>query len=120
MNHLTASAADAVALTAERRPTPRRRALVVSPTPTWPLTAGNRVRAWQTAQALRRRGYEIHLVYFDQELRIGAAQYRAMAAQWDSLHVVPYRADLRRNIQPSETWRADDWFQDDLGGLIGR
>jgi hypothetical protein len=31
----------------------------------------------------------VHLVYFDQEGWIGATQYREMAAQWDSLHVIP-------------------------------
>ena len=43
------------------------RALVLAPTPTWPLDYGNRKRIFMVCNELKERGYEIHYVHYASE-----------------------------------------------------
>ncbi|MEO9945796.1 glycosyltransferase [Paraglaciecola sp.] len=43
------------------------RALIVAPTPTWPLNYGNRKRIYSVCKSLKDRGYEIHYIHYASE-----------------------------------------------------
>jgi hypothetical protein len=99
--------------------------LVLSPTPTYPLDAGNRKRIYHYCRELRERGARIHFIYYPLEWPftcIPQDAVKAMASQWDSFHLLPVARPLqappgdgrshhlidewwdRESIEPTLTW----------------
>jgi hypothetical protein len=70
------------------------RALVVAPTPTWPLDYGNRKRIYMVCKELQARGFEIHYVHYasegDWRNNMPMRTRYEMDKQWDIVdHVYP-------------------------------
>ncbi len=67
--------------------------LIVSPTPTHPLNAGNRSRIFTYSKYLMELGHEVHFLYSDQE----DADLDAMVRYWgERFHHVSYKAPVKR------------------------
>ncbi len=71
-----------------------KRALIVSPTPTWPLNYGNRKRVFMVCSKLQKLGFEIHFVHYASEVdwrnNIPVESRRIMNSQWDMVdHIFP-------------------------------
>lgn len=66
---------------------PAKRVLVISPTPTHPQNAGNRIRIFNLLNNIRSLGYKVHLVYDDLEYRSrhvkSKPDIKAMSLAWD-------------------------------------
>lgn len=89
-----------------------RDVLVLSPTPTWPLDAGNRKRVHRICTMLRDRGARIHFVYYPFEwwfTSVPQAHLDRMAAQWDSFHLVPATRPLQ-SPPAGEHHTIDEWW----------
>lgn len=70
------------------------RALVVAPTPTWPLDYGNRKRIYMVCKELKDRGFELHYVHYasegDWRNNMPMETRQAMDKQWDIVdHIYP-------------------------------
>ena len=107
--------------------------LIVSPTPTHPATAGNRVRIAALADAMSELGHDVHLLYLARE----AGDLEAMRAAWgERLTVVPSqpaqnRGPVRRVRQAirrfgrrlgvDAAWRygIDAWYEPALDRALG-
>lgn len=87
--------------------------LVFSSAPTAPLAAGNSARVKSVCLQLKRLGHEVHFIYFDHQSRMTPDQALEMRAQWDGFYYIPFRG--RQSNPEGLAWRADDWFQDDIG-----
>lgn len=75
-----------------------RDVLVLSPTPTWPLDAGNRKRVHRICTELKQRGARIHFAYYPFEWWFTAVPQQAidaMSAQWDSFTLLPVSVPLQ-------------------------
>lgn len=115
------SAADAL----PERPLDGKDILVLSPTPTYPLNAGNRKRIYHCCRGLRERGARIHFVHYPLEWPLTCIPQDAvkeMTSQWDSFHLLPVARPLqappgdgrshhlvdewwdRESIEPMLTW----------------
>lgn len=104
--------------------------LVISPTPTHPPNAGNRVRIFALSSALREMGHEVHFSFIPTE----SADTVEMARWWDGgYHSLPYTRKtqtytvfermtkwLSERVQPDlkYTYRIDDWFDDSVLELL--
>lgn len=101
--------------------------LIVSPTPTHPATAGNRVRIAALADAMRQLGYDVDLLYLARE----SGDLDAMRAAWgEGLTVVESRPEARglvrrlrraarrlgRRAGVDAAWRfgIDEWYEPGL------
>jgi polysaccharide biosynthesis protein PslH len=98
------------------------RVLVVSPTPSHPPEAGNRIRILALATAIRNMGHQVHFAY----IRMGNGDEGAMANCWGhGYHPISYKQPvIRRNtwrglsrrifqlIVPTHRYafHVDDWF----------
>lgn len=90
------------------------RALVVSPTPTWPLDYGNRKRVYRVCRDLERRGFEIHFVHYASEAdwrdHVPVGTRARMQAQWDMVdHVMP-SIPLHDCPKNGEDHGIDEWW----------
>jgi len=66
--------------------------LIISPTPTHPINAGNRIRIYVYSKFLIKQGHEVHFLYSDQE----DADIKAMQDYWgDRFHHVSYKAPVK-------------------------
>lgn len=99
-----------------------RRILIISPTPTHPTTAGNRVRILALVKALISLGHEVHLAF----LRTASGDEEAMRTLlggrfYPLSYTLPKRSrSLRERIEDAwfgfrdptyrHTLRIDDWF----------
>ncbi len=64
-----------------------RRILILSPTPTHPVTAGNRAYVLATARLMEAQGHTVHLAYVPRE----GPPDPALRAHWgERLHLLPY------------------------------
>lgn len=89
-----------------------RDVLVLSPTPTWPLDAGNRRRVHRICTMLRERGARIHFVYYPFEwwfTSIPQVHLDQMTNQWDSFHLVPATRSLQSPPE-GEHHTIDEWW----------
>ncbi|KQP43201.1 glycosyltransferase family 4 protein [Pseudorhodoferax sp. Leaf274] len=97
------------------------RILMVSPVPTDPPDAGNRVRIMTLAQGLIQAGHEVHFAYIPLEpYDLVAMQSRYGSTRVHVLNAVPPRpgplARMARklgrflNIERAFMWRLDDWY----------
>ena len=65
-----------------------RKILIISPTPTHPSNAGNRIRILNMTSFLINAGHEVHFLYSRQE----RADEEAMGKFWgDRLHLLDYK-----------------------------
>ena len=88
------------------------RVLVVTPTPTHPPTAGNRVRTALIANAFQRAGAVVNIVYYALE-GIDPVGLKAMREAWNSVTVIdPKGFNRRRSFD--DHWGVDDWIAPDL------
>ena len=65
----------------------KKKILVISPTPTHPQNAGNRIRIYTLLKSLQKNGFEIHLICEDRELWsdhvYSEKDIRGMLKSWD-------------------------------------
>ena len=80
-----------------------KRLLAISPTPTHPPTAGNRIRILTLLEHLKRRGFDVDFLHVTHE----KGDEAAMRAYWgDRLHVLPYKMPRTPKLRP---WYAPYW-----------
>ena len=94
------------------------RALVVAPTPTWPLNYGNRKRIYSVCSKLQSLGFEIHYVHYasegDWRDYIPIETRKRMDEQWDIVdHVWPSKP-LRGDLSSAATPRATSQVKGNL------
>ena len=90
------------------------RALVVAPTPTWPLNYGNRKRIFSVCSKLKDLGFEIHYIHYasegDWRDYIPVETRRQMDNQWDIVdHIWPSKP-LHDWPKESEDHKIDEWW----------
>lgn len=94
--------------------------LVLSPTPTWPLDAGNRKRIHRVCSALQSRGARIHFVYYPFEWWFTAVPQQhldCMAAQWDAFFLAPVTRALQAPPK-AEHHEIDEWWDPAIEPLL--
>ena len=96
--------------------------LVLSPTPTHPLDAGNRRRIHFVTQALRRMGARVVFVHYpgeaDWRARLPAGALAAMVAQYDELFTVPVTRPLHALAADGADHGLDDWWDPAIGDML--
>ncbi|MEP0356621.1 hypothetical protein [Paraglaciecola sp.] len=90
------------------------RALIVAPTPTWPLNYGNRKRIFSVCSKLKELGFEIHFVHYasegDWREYIPTETRKKMDSQWDIVdHVWPSKP-LHDWPKEGEDHKIDEWW----------
>lgn len=90
------------------------RALVVAPTPTWPLNYGNRKRIYSVCSKLQSLGFEIHYVHYasegDWRDYIPVETRKKMDEQWDLVdHVWPSKP-LHDWPKEGDDHHIDEWW----------
>jgi len=89
-----------------------RDVLVLSPTPTWPLDAGNRKRVHRICSDLKARGARIHFVYYPFEWSFTCVPQQhvdVMASQWDTFHLLPVSRPLQ-SAPAGSHHTIDEWW----------
>jgi glycosyltransferase involved in cell wall biosynthesis len=72
----------------------KHKILIISPTPTHPINAGNRSRIYVYSKFLIEKGHEVHFLYSDQE----DADIKAMQVYWGNrFHHISYKAPVKRD-----------------------
>lgn len=88
--------------------------LVLSPTPTYPLDAGNRKRIYHYCREFQARGARIHFIYYPFEWYftcIPQNYLEQMAAQWESFHLLPVTMPLQAPPKDGRTHHdIDEWW----------
>jgi polysaccharide biosynthesis protein PslH len=102
-----------------------KRILFVSPVPTDPPNAGNRVRILTLTQRLAEAGHDVHFAYLPMETCDMQAMQRRFGA--DRLHAIGSRPSpqiggfwsrmirkigRRLNLERAFLWRLDDWYDE--------
>jgi len=103
------------------------KALVLSPTPTWPLNYGNRKRVYSICKRLQDNGFSIHFVHYasegDWRESIPGVAADHMAEQWHRVdHVfpsVPLHTDPKGDVHHIDEWW-DPALENHLQGLFSR
>ena len=90
------------------------RALVVAPTPTWPLNYGNRKRIYSVCSKLQSLGFEIHYVHYasegDWRDYTPVETRKKMDEQWELVdHVWPSKP-LHDWPKEGDDHRIDEWW----------
>ncbi|MEE3239398.1 MAG: glycosyltransferase [Pseudomonadota bacterium] len=98
---------------------PILRALVVSPTPTWPLNYGNRKRIFSVCNQLKQRRFEVHFVHFACEMDwhnyVPIESRQRMNQQWDIVdHVLQSNPAVHQWPQFGEDHLIDEWWDEAL------
>ncbi len=93
---------------------PIYRALVVSPTPTWPLDFGNRKRIFSVCKNLKAIGFEVHFVHYasesDWRSNLPMDSRIKMDLQWDFVdHVFP-SVELHAWPKSAADHMIDEWW----------
>ena len=95
--------------------------LVLAPTPTHPLDAGNRRRIFFVNDALQRLGARITFVHYpaegDWRERVPSRSVAAMAGQWHGLYTVPVTRSLH-DAARDEDHTIDEWWDPAIGDLL--
>ncbi len=88
--------------------------LVLSPTPTYPLDAGNRKRIYHCCRELQERGARIHFVYYPLEWPftcIPQDAVKEMTSQWDRFHLLPVARPLQAPPEDGRSYHLiDEWW----------
>lgn len=100
----------------------RPRALVVAPTPTWPLDYGNRKRIYMVCNELKARGFEIHYIHYasegDWRNNMPMQTRLKMDEQWDLVdHIFP-SIGLHNWPQHGEDHLIDEWWDPALANHL--
>ena len=122
-------------LVAERRvamgvPIESMKVLIVSPTPTHPADAGNRVRIKTLMEQLQLLGHAVHFAHVEMDV----GDHAAMVTAWGgAFHRIPYRRPpprlgwrLRRAVSWRigggrwYYWRIDDWYDRDATSALAQ
>jgi len=97
-----------------------RRVLVVSPTPTYPLDFGNRIRIYEMTKRFQAAGAKIDFLYSPMEWNtsfIDFEGYRQMVGQWDRVFLVP--SDSKYYTRPKSThYEIDEWWEAPLHQML--
>ncbi len=98
-----------------------RHALVLSPTPTHPLDAGNRKRIYEVCRTLRDRGSKITFLHYPAEDDWRGAfpleDNRAMQSQWDAYFVSPVSRSLHEHSRAADH-TIDEWWDPAIGDML--
>ena len=98
-----------------------RNVVVLSPTPTYPLDAGNRRRVFHLTTSLRDLGARIIFVHYpsESEWRTGVPtdSVSAMSAQWDEYYTVPVTVPLHPNAIAGDHL-ADEWWDPAIADML--
>lgn len=95
--------------------------LVLSPTPTYPIDAGNRRRIYFVNEALRQSGASVTFAHYpaeaDWRARAPAGALEAMLGQWGVVHTIPVTRGLH---EPSigEDHAIDEWWDPAIGDML--
>lgn len=91
-----------------------RNFLVLSPTPTYPLDAGNRKRIYHYCKEFQSRGARIHFVYYPFEWPFSCIPedyLNEMRRQWDSVYLLPVTKSLQSAPQNGASDHLiDEWW----------
>lgn len=93
----------------------KKKILIFSPTPSHPTTAGNRIRIYNLANFLQKKGYEIYFVYFTQE-GLEKKQKEEMENKWNFFFAIKKQINYQKSS--TEHYLIDDWYQDGIGETI--
>ncbi len=97
-----------------------RRVLVVSPTPTYPLDFGNRIRIYEMSKRFQDAGARVDFLYSPMEWNtsfIDFEGYRQMVDQWDRVFLVP--SESRYYTRPQSThYTIDEWWEAPLQHML--
>ena len=95
--------------------------LVLAPTPTHPIDAGNRRRIYFINLALQRAGARITYVHYpaegDWRERTPPGSIAAMARQWHEVHTVPVTRTLHDRAR-GEDHTIDEWWDPAIGDML--
>ncbi|MDA8248175.1 MAG: glycosyltransferase [Rhodospirillales bacterium] len=95
--------------------------LVLSPTPTAPLDAGNRRRIHAVNSALQAQGARVVFVHYpaegDWRQDIPAMAQQAMQAQWSECYTVPVTRPLHEAAR-GEDHAIDEWWDPAIGEML--
>jgi len=94
--------------------------LVLSPTPTYPLDAGNRKRVHAVCSELKRRGARIHFVFYPFEWwfsHVPQKHLREMEQQWDSFYMAPPTRPIQ-SAPSGHHHSIDEWWDESIDGLL--
>ncbi len=99
-----------------------RNVVVLSPTPTYPLDAGNRRRVFHLTSSLRDLGARIIFVHYpsESEWRTGVPKdaIAAMSAQWDEFYTVPGHRSAASRTRSAEDHLADEWWDPAIADML--
>ena len=90
--------------------------MVVSPTPSHPQNAGNRLRIFKFLKKLQSFGHFIHFVHIDRE-QASAEDEREMMIEWDAYHSIPYDRALEKRTL-GDVYGIDDWCNANIESYI--
>ncbi|MAV75012.1 MAG: hypothetical protein CL691_00090 [Cellvibrionales bacterium] len=101
------------------------RALIVSPTPTWPLNYGNRKRIFSVCNELKQRGFEVHFVHYVSEMdwnnHIPIVSRQKMNEQWDIVdHVMKSNSAVHQWPQSGKDHLIDEWWDEALQNHLSK
>lgn len=95
--------------------------LVLAPTPTHPVDAGNRRRIFFVNDALQRLGARVTYVHYpaegDWREHVPAGSIPAMARQWHASHVVPVTRALHEGAK-GQDHTIDEWWDPAIGDML--
>jgi hypothetical protein len=95
--------------------------LVLAPTPTYPLNAGNRLRIYHLNTSLRQMGARITYVHYPAEAdwrqSVSRESVCGMQAQWDVCHIVPPTRPLHPNALGVDHL-IDEWWDPAIGDML--
>ncbi len=91
-----------------------RDVLVLSPTPTYPLDAGNRRRIFAYCDAIKSRGYRIHFLYYgfewDHLPEVPTIAMRKMSQQWEGFYFAPPTRPIQSLPKNKKFHTIDEWW----------
>ncbi len=97
-----------------------RRVLVVSPTPSYPLDFGNRIRIYEMSKRFQDAGAKVDFLYSPMEWNtsfIDFDGYREMVEQWDRVFLVPSESKYYTRPEGSH-YTIDEWWEAPLQQML--
>ncbi|WP_449111573.1 glycosyltransferase [Rhizobium sp.] len=103
---------------------PDKRALIISPFATWPLDAGQRLRALQTTQFFQDLGYDLtFLLYAFEGAWYWKGQPRVLARmveQWRDVRVFYSRKQVSEPPRAGDLHQLDEWWDGEFESYLRR
>lgn len=95
--------------------------LVLAPTPTHPIDAGNRRRIFYVNDSLQRLGAKVTYVHYpaeaDWRTQVPGDSIRAMSAQWATSYTIPVTRALHEHAV-GEDHLIDEWWDPAIGDML--